>query len=76
MDDSYKLRAILHDLEDFFRLHPDYEIDGLTLHTLQNIIHKQIALYLLRAKRYIIEIQEADSDISVKEIIHRKKYQL
>ncbi|MBQ3039217.1 MAG: hypothetical protein IJD41_01505 [Alphaproteobacteria bacterium] len=76
MNDDYELRAILHELEQFFRLHPHYEIDGLTLLTLQNIIHKQVALYLLRAKRYIVEIQEADSDISIREIIHRKKYRL
>ena len=74
MNDDYELRAILHELEQFFRLHPNYEINGLTLLTLQNIVHKQVALYLLRAKRYIVEIQEADSDISIREIIHLKKY--
>ena len=76
MNDDYELRGILHKLENFFRFHPDYEIDGVTLQMLQNIIHKQVALYLLRAKRYIVEIQEADSDISIREIIHRKKYKL
>lgn len=76
MNDDYELRGILHKLENFFRFHPDYEIDGVTLLMLQNMIHKQLARYLLRAKRYIVEIQEADSDISIREIIHRKKYRL
>ena len=76
MDDSYKLRAILHELEDFFRLRPDYEIDGLTLYTLQRIVCNQISSYLLRTKHYVIEIQEADSKMRVRDIIHRKKYRL
>ncbi len=68
-----QLSNILDDLEGFFKRHPGYEMNSMTLMRLMNLVYKELCLYLSRSKRYVLDIQEADSDISVREIIKRKK---
>lgn len=64
--------TIVNELLEFYRLNPDYQTPVPLMFTLLNLLHQEFRKYMSYPKRLVMELEQADMDCTLREIMKRK----
>ena len=64
--------AIVNELAEFYRLKPDYQTPVSVMFTLLNLLHQEFRKYMSYPKRLVMELEQADMDSTLRDILKRK----
>ena len=64
--------AIVNELAEFYKKNPEYQTPVPVMFTLLNLLHQEFRKYMSYPKRLVMELEQADMDSTLRDILKRK----